>query len=106
MPQQTGALGSRRNSTSALRKLLKVVTWSPFGKQPWYFHLFNSLWVWATVVVLMLSLPSWLGHPVSFPSQRPDESQETMLKEPDWNAPLPIGEGLCIVVTTRQIVEC
>lgn len=89
-----------------MKRLVRVFTWSPCGKQPAHFHVFNMLWVWSTVVVLMLSLPSWLGHSVSFPSQVPDPSTEELSVE-EWNAfPLQLGGGVCMDVASRARVEC
>ncbi len=110
LPQPTVKRTGIRRTATVLRK---IICWSPFGERPWYFHLFNSLWVWATVILLFLSLPSWLGHTVNFPTQTVDpcDSPESgCYKElPDeilYGGPLQLGNGTCMVVTTREIVEC
>ncbi len=88
-----------------MKRLVRVFTWSPCGKQPWHFHLWNCLLVWATVIVLFLSLPSWLGHSVSFPSQVPDNSHADVDLF-DYDQPLALGDGRCMVIDTRETVEC
>lgn len=88
-----------------MTRIWKILTWSPFGKRPWYFHAFNCMWVWATVLLLMLSMPSWLGHTVAIGDATPDESNAEVDLF-DYNSPIALADGRCMVVKTREIVEC
>lgn len=88
-----------------LKGFVRIMSWSPVKKQPWYFHLFHSLWTWSTVILLMLSMPSWLGHTVAIGDSRPDDSRpEADLF--DYNSPIPLNNGMCMVIATREQVAC
>lgn len=87
-----------------MRRAWAVLKWSPCGKRPWHFHAFSMLWVWATVVALMLSLPSWLDTPVAFGdvAAAPEDERDLF----DYNSPLAFPDGTCMDVVTRVRAAC
>lgn len=109
LTRETNPPGSQKRNTGVLRKIWKVLTYTPVKDKPWHWHAFHSLYCLTAVVACMLSLSSWLGQTTSFPvsSLDPCDSPESgCYKEPDWNAPLDMGNGKCFNITTREITEC
>jgi hypothetical protein len=37
--------------------------------------------------------------------QKTDDDIE-VTEEPDWNAPLDLGDGRCLIITTRELIQC
>lgn len=89
-----------------VRRFFKIMSWSPIKKQPWYFHLFHSLWTWGAVILLMLSMPSWLGHTVAIGGAKVDPLDATKPDLFDYNQPIALPDGRCMVIETREMVQC
>lgn len=89
-----------------LRGTVRVLNWSPFPPQPWPERMFGMLWKVTLVIALMLSLPSWLGHPVPFGEVGTEEDWGTVEKEPNWNADLDLGDGVCLDIAAGRRYDC
>jgi hypothetical protein len=80
-------------------KLWRVLTWNPI--RGWEATLFHVLWSWTLVFILF----GWWDTTVHFDAPVTDEQVE-VLEEPDWSAPLYLGNGRCVVVQTREMIDC
>lgn len=84
-----------------MRKVWRILTWAPTPPQPWYAQMFRLLYTVPTVIILL----GWADDTVHFDGAVTDDDVQVE-KEPDWNAPLYLGDGRCMVVNTREIIEC
>lgn len=84
-----------------MRRLTRILGWSPVGKQPWYFHWFRLLYTVPMVIILL----GWADDTVVFDKHVTDDDVQ-VIREPDWNAPLRFSDGRCLVIETREYVEC
>lgn len=84
-----------------MHRVWAVLTWSPIARMPWHAKLFNMLWCWTLVLILL----GWCDDTVHFDGPVTDDDIP-VLKEPNWNADLRLPNGQCLVIGTRQYIEC
>ncbi len=79
------------------------MNWSPISKLGWPAQLFCLLWTIPTVLILF----GWCDDTVVFDRQViEDDVPGAAELEPDWNAEMRLGDGRCLVVKTREMIEC
>ena len=84
-----------------MRKVWRVLTWSPAHSQPWWFTAFRLLYTVPMVIILL----GWADDTVHFDKVTTDDERDVG-KEPNWNTPLDFGSGRCMVIETRQMIDC
>jgi hypothetical protein len=82
-------------------RVWRVLTWSPTTRMEWPATAFRLLWTVPTVIILL----GWADDTVHFDRQVTDDEIQVE-DEPDWNSDLRLGDGRCLVIATREYVEC
>jgi hypothetical protein len=86
-----------------MSKVWRVLTWSPFGRLPWHFHMQNCL----LTLALLAFCSGWGDKTVNFYTVETDEDHQVEeLPTEAWNVPLDLGDGKCLVIETREMIDC
>ncbi len=87
-----------------MKRAWKILGWSPFPKQPWYWNMQHSL----LSIMLFTVLIGWNDNIAHFGAQITEEEAGPQDELPieAWNVPLDLGNGSCLVITTREQIPC
>jgi hypothetical protein len=82
-----------------------IANWSPLKTKS--AKAFNALWHLGLFAAILMAL--WTDGVWHYHNQDTEDDQEyeTELTIEEWNQiPLYLGDGQCIIVSTRQYIEC